>query len=173
MTRYSFKTEPIYSIDIFLWCCGPTRARASSFLRFLDHIQRRTTVCRTSLDERSARRRDLYPTTHNNHNSQTSVPPWGIQTQNLSKRAAADPRPKPHSHWDLHWLFNMYYLYHSLILYLKIWQTVSQHTLRQPEGSILYFSKHALLTWRNYRQWISNYQFRYCFSCTNFWTAKR
>jgi hypothetical protein len=23
---------------IFLWCCGPTRAMASSFLRFLDHI---------------------------------------------------------------------------------------------------------------------------------------
>jgi len=35
----------------FLWRCGPTRAMASSFLRFLDHTQRRTTVGRTPLDE--------------------------------------------------------------------------------------------------------------------------
>jgi len=35
----------------FLWRCGPTRAMASSFLSFLDHTQRRTTVGRTSLDE--------------------------------------------------------------------------------------------------------------------------
>ena len=33
------------------------------FLMFLDHTQRRTTVGRTSLNERSARRRDLYLTT--------------------------------------------------------------------------------------------------------------
>ena len=45
--------------------CGPTRAVASSFLRFLDHTQRRTTVGRTSLDEWSVRRTDLYLTTHN------------------------------------------------------------------------------------------------------------
>ena len=49
----------------FLWRCGPTRAMTSSFLRFLDHTQRRTTVGRTPLDEWSARRRDLYLTTHN------------------------------------------------------------------------------------------------------------
>jgi len=34
-----------------LWRCGPTRAMASSFTRFLDHTQRRTTVGRTPLDE--------------------------------------------------------------------------------------------------------------------------
>ena len=57
------------------WRSSPTRAMASSFLmRFLDHTQRRTTVGRTPLDERSARRRDLYLTTHNNHNTQTSMP---------------------------------------------------------------------------------------------------
>jgi len=33
------------------WRCGPTRAMASSFSRFLDHTQRRGTVGRTSLDE--------------------------------------------------------------------------------------------------------------------------
>ena len=52
---------------------------ASSFLRFLDHTQRRTTVGRTSLDEWSARRRDLYLTTHNTHNRQTSMPPVGFE----------------------------------------------------------------------------------------------
>jgi hypothetical protein len=31
---------------------------------FLDHTQRRTTVGRTPLDERSPRRKDLYLTTH-------------------------------------------------------------------------------------------------------------
>jgi len=47
----------------------------SSFLRFLGHTQRRTIVGRTPLDEWSARRRDLYLTTHNTHNRQTSIPP--------------------------------------------------------------------------------------------------
>ena len=53
---------------------------ASSFMmRFLDHTQRRTTVGRTPLDEWSARRRDLYLTTHNIHNRQTSKPPAGFE----------------------------------------------------------------------------------------------
>ena len=59
--------------------CGPTRAMASSFLRFLDHTQRRITVGRTPLDGWSARRRDLYLTTHNNHNRHTSMPPVGFE----------------------------------------------------------------------------------------------
>jgi hypothetical protein len=36
----------------------------SSFTRFLDHTQRRTTVGRTPLDEWSARHRDFYTKTH-------------------------------------------------------------------------------------------------------------
>ena len=52
---------------------------AFSFLRFLDHTQRRTTVGRTPLDEWSVRRRDLYLTTHNTHNRQTSMPPVGFE----------------------------------------------------------------------------------------------
>ena len=42
------------------------------FLMFLDHTQRRSTVGRTPLDEWSARRRDLYLTTHDTHNRQIS-----------------------------------------------------------------------------------------------------
>ena len=63
----------------FLWHCGPARAMASSFLRFLDHTQRRITVGRTPLDEWSARRTDLYLTTHSTHNRQTSMPLVGFE----------------------------------------------------------------------------------------------
>jgi len=35
----------------FFWRDSPQWARASSFTRFLDHTQRRTTVGRTTLDE--------------------------------------------------------------------------------------------------------------------------
>ena len=55
------------------------RATASSRTRFLDHTQRRVTVGRTPLDEWSVRRRDLYLTTHNTHNRQTSMPPVGFE----------------------------------------------------------------------------------------------
>ena len=49
------------------------------FLMFLDHTQRRSTVGRTPLDEWSARRRDLYLTTHDTHNRQISMPPVGFK----------------------------------------------------------------------------------------------
>jgi len=67
-------------IYLLSWRCDPTRAMASSFTRFLDHTQRRTTVGRTPLDEWSARRRDLYLTTHNTHNRKTSMPPVEFET---------------------------------------------------------------------------------------------
>ena len=47
---------------------APQWAIASSFTRFLDHTQRRTPVGRTSLDEWSAGRRDIYLTTHSTQN---------------------------------------------------------------------------------------------------------
>jgi hypothetical protein len=46
---------------------------------FLDHTQRRSTVGRTPLDERTARRRDLYLTTHDTHNRQISMPLVGFE----------------------------------------------------------------------------------------------
>ena len=61
--------------------CGAATQRGSwppHSWGFLDHTQRRTTVGRTSLDEWSARRRDLYLTTHNTHTRQTSMPPVGF-----------------------------------------------------------------------------------------------
>ena len=47
---------------------------------FLDHTRWRTTVGWTPLDEWSARHRDLYLTTRNTHNRQTSMPPMGFET---------------------------------------------------------------------------------------------
>jgi len=59
------------------------------FLMFLDHTQRRTTVGRTPLDERSARRRDPYLTTHDIHNRQISMPSVGFEPT-----ISADERPQ-------------------------------------------------------------------------------
>ena len=64
---------------VCFWRDSPQWAKASSFTRFLDHTQWHTTVGRTPLDERLARRRDLYLTTHNTHNRQTSIPPVGFE----------------------------------------------------------------------------------------------
>jgi hypothetical protein len=62
-------------IYYFLWLCSPARAMASSSTSFLDHT-RLATFGRTPLDEWSARRRDLYLTTHNR---QTSMPSVGFK----------------------------------------------------------------------------------------------
>jgi len=67
-------------INIFFsGAAAPQLVMASSLTRFLDHTQRRTTVGRTLLGEWSARRRDLYLTTHNTLNRQTSMPPVGFE----------------------------------------------------------------------------------------------
>ena len=48
-------------------------------MRFRSYTQRRATVGRTSLDRGPAPHRDLYLTTHNTHNIQTSMPPEGFE----------------------------------------------------------------------------------------------
>ena len=78
-----------------LWVCifqPSSGAIASSRTRFLDHTQRRATVGRTPLDEWSARRRDLYLTTHNTHNRQTSMPPVEFEPT-----ISAGERPKTYA----------------------------------------------------------------------------
>jgi len=57
------------------------------------HTEGHTTVGRTPLDEWSARRRDFYLRTHNNHNRQTSIPSVEFEPTNLSWRAPADLSP--------------------------------------------------------------------------------
>jgi len=65
--------------SVCFWCDSPHWGRVSSFFGFPYHTQRRTTVGRTPLDKWSARHRDLYLTTHNDHNRQTSIHPVGIE----------------------------------------------------------------------------------------------
>ena len=89
---------------VCLWRNSPHWARASSFTRFLDHTQRRTTVGRTPLDECSARRIYFYMTTHNTHNRQTSMPPVGFEpTISAGERPQtyAFRRPTPQTAWPL------------------------------------------------------------------------
>jgi hypothetical protein len=62
-----------------LWRWDPTRVMTPLSWGFLDHTQRRTTVGRTPLEEWSARRRDLYLTTHNTLNRQTFMSPVGFE----------------------------------------------------------------------------------------------
>ena len=77
---------------VCFWRKSPQRARASSFTSFVAHTQWRTRVGRTPLDEWSARRRDLYLTTHNTHNRKTSMPRWDSNPQSQQERGR---RPTP------------------------------------------------------------------------------
>jgi len=65
---------------------------------------RHTTLSITPLDKWSARRRQLYLTTHNSDKRERERErhpcPRGIRTHNPSKREAADPRLRPRGHWD-------------------------------------------------------------------------
>ena len=64
---------------------------ASSLLKFLNHTRRRTTVGTTSLDEWSARGRDLYLTKHNTQKRDIRLP---------GRRSAAHLCLRPRSHRD-------------------------------------------------------------------------
>jgi len=68
---------------LFPWHKSSSWARSSSLSKPNDH--RHTIVGRIPLDKWSARRRDLYLTTNNTHNRQTTMPPGGIRTHNPRK----------------------------------------------------------------------------------------
>jgi len=82
---------------LWLYFHNPVVVLTSSFSRFLDHTQRRATVGRTSLDEWPIRRRDIYLTTHNSHNRQTTMPPVGFEPT-----ISAGERPKTYAYCDRH-----------------------------------------------------------------------
>ena len=66
--------------QFFYGACSPIAGHGLLMLEvFRDHAQRHTTVGRTPVGEWSARHRDLYLTTHNTHNRQTSMPPAGFE----------------------------------------------------------------------------------------------
>jgi hypothetical protein len=97
--RYLGLCVIVITKEFFLFgATAPQSARASSFTRLLDHTQQRTTVDRTPLDEWSALRRDLYLTTYNIHNRQTSMPPVTFEpTISAGSRPQTDAFTKE---WD-------------------------------------------------------------------------
>ena len=54
----------------------------------------------TPLDEWRGHHRDLYLTTHNTHNRQTSMPPSGFEPIIPAKREVSGPCLRPCIHWD-------------------------------------------------------------------------
>ena len=83
----------------FFYCdCGPSRAMASSFMRFLYHTKRRrTTVSRIPLYERTPRRSHLYLTTHNT----TDTHPCPRRDSNPQFLQASGRRHSPYTAWPL------------------------------------------------------------------------
>ena len=81
---------------------SPQWARIFSFMMFLDHTQRRTTLGRTSLDERSALRRDLYLKTYNTHNRQKSIPSVGFEPTISAGERPQKLSLRPRGRWDRH-----------------------------------------------------------------------
>ena len=83
----------------FLWRCDPTLVMTSSFLRF----SRSHTMTHHIRQDSSGRviSSSQKPLPDNTQNSQqTNIhAPCGIRTHDLSRRAAADLRLRPHGHW--------------------------------------------------------------------------
>jgi hypothetical protein len=99
---YEHRHIYIHTFIFFLWLDSPTWAWASSFRRdfMVTHIwdtPQSVGLLWTS-DQLVAE------TSHNTQHSQetNTHAPGGIRTQNPSKRAAEDPRLRPHGHWDRH-----------------------------------------------------------------------
>jgi len=64
---------------------------------------RHTTLGRTPVDELSARRRDLYPTTYSTRKRQTTMPQTGFVPAFPAGEWSADPCIRPRGHWDRRW----------------------------------------------------------------------
>ena len=81
------------------WPRLPTHCRCRGLLLHPITHNDTYTLGRTALDERSDRRRDLY--VHNRTFIRDKLhDPRGTRTGNPRKRAAADPRLRPHGHQD-------------------------------------------------------------------------
>ena len=84
---------------------------------FLDHTQRRTTVGRTPLDEWSAPRRDLYLTTHDTHNRQTSMPAVGFEpTISAGERPQTYAVDRAATGTDMVWWIMFFYISMNFVI---------------------------------------------------------
>jgi hypothetical protein len=84
-----YKVHVTWNCPLFSWLDNYSWSRQLCCWGF-DTTLRHDTLSRTPLDERSARRRELYVITHNTH-----MFPSGLETAIPSKRTGADPRLRP------------------------------------------------------------------------------
>jgi hypothetical protein len=84
-----------HALWLFFDATAPQLARVLLMHEVSRSHTQRITVGRTPPDEWSARRRDRYLTTHNNHNRQTSMPTVGFEPI-----ISAHLRLRPRGHWD-------------------------------------------------------------------------
>jgi hypothetical protein len=79
--NFSILVPSHHNTDVFVFSNGATfrSGPGHPHYRGFTITFRRTTIDRTPLDEWSARRTDLYLTTHNTHKIQTSMPPAGFE----------------------------------------------------------------------------------------------
>jgi hypothetical protein len=108
----STAVRPTQNIFCFPMSRQPLGGLGRLIVRGFTIILRHTTVGRTPLDEGPARRRDLYLTTHNSHNRQTSMPPAGFepiilvcerpQTHALDRTVTEIGRHAKHYLYDIH-----------------------------------------------------------------------
>ena len=99
LCNVSARSWYVVMFNFFLpWRNSPSGPRSPHYQGFTITL-RHTTLGRTPLDAWSARRRDIYLTTHNTHNRQTPMPPTGFQPMiPANKRRQTHVRPR--GNWD-------------------------------------------------------------------------
>jgi len=95
--RNFYQTSNAEDLQVF-FIHGPLASRGPQSPHFRGFMitLRPTTLCRTPLDELSARRRDT-----TQHSQEKDIyDPGGIRSRNSSKQVAANPHLRPRDHWD-------------------------------------------------------------------------
>jgi len=114
--------------------CGPARAMASAFMKFLFRTQRCTTVGRTLPDKWSVHSRDQQEADISD--------PGGIRTHSVSRQAAANLRIRPPGRLDWHFVGlvneNMLVPFHQFAWrHVKENLNLCQHHCENPKSSNL------------------------------------
>ena len=77
---------------ILVFMARQSQGAYASSMRFLDHLFRHIISCIKLTDDRSARRRDLYLTTHNTHNSHQC--PWRDSNSQSQQKSSCRSSPQ-------------------------------------------------------------------------------
>jgi len=112
---------------------------------------RHATIGRTPLDEWSARGKDLYLTTHNNHNRQTPMQPAGFEPVILASEGPYSPRD--HRDRLLHGVRSGKYPISEIQRFIFIARRLYVSIIRKKEGNLLASKWRLLMSvkWRSFR----------------------